>query len=191
MRLKDCLEKILKHQNLASFIAFVAIASLVFGLQYFTKFQPILSEAVPTHWSGAPEANAWSIAGESYAFSLKVALLLSAAILLLCFLLEKVFYKKLDGIKIRPFTLGVISSLVLVFFTASLNEATCASRLNGGVLTNSALGKLYALLALIGFFALLSLIVSIASLLSDKQSLNLSGKNKKSQWRTFYKAKRA
>lgn len=161
MRLKDCLEKILKHQNLASFIAFVAIASLVFGLQYFTKFLPILTEAVPTHWSGAPEANAWSIAGESYAFSLKVALLLSAAILLLCFILEKIFYKKLDGIKIRPFALGVISSLVLVFFFASLNEATCASRLNGGVLTNSALGKLYAIFAIIGFLLLIALILNL------------------------------
>lgn len=115
MRFKGYFVRILKHQNLAGFIAFVVIATLVFGLQYVTKFQPILSEAVPTHWSGTPKANAWSIAGESYAFSLKVALLLSAAILLLCFLLEKVFYKKLDGIKIRPFALGVISSLVLVF----------------------------------------------------------------------------
>lgn len=176
MRLKDCLGKILKHQNLASFIALIAIATLVLGLQYVTKFLPILSEEVPTHWSGAPEANAWSMAGESYVFSLKVALLLSAAILLLCFILEKIFYKKLDGIKIRPFALGVIFSIVIVFFFASLNEATCASRLNGGVLTNSALGKLYAIFALIGFFALLSLIVSLTSLLNDKQSLSLRGK---------------
>lgn len=161
MRLKDCLEKILKHQNLAGFIALVAIASLVFGLQYLTKFQPILSDAVPTHWSGDSEANAWSMAGESYAFSLKVALLLPAAILLLCFILEKIFYKKLDGIKIRPFALGVISSLVLVFFFASLNEATCASRLNGGVLTNSALGKLYAIFAIIGFLLLIALILNL------------------------------
>lgn len=105
MRLKYYLEKILKHQNLAGFIVFVVIATLVFGLQYFTKFLPILNEAVPTHWRGAPEANAWSIAGESYAFSLKVALLLSAAILLLCFILEKIFYKKLYGIKIRLFAI--------------------------------------------------------------------------------------
>lgn len=55
MRLKDCLERILKHQNLAGFIALIAIATLVFGLQYLTKFQSILSDAVPTHWSGAPE----------------------------------------------------------------------------------------------------------------------------------------
>lgn len=161
MRLKDCLERTLRHQNLAGFIAFIAIATLVFGLQYFTKFLPILNESVPTHWSGAPEANAWSAAGESYAFSLKVALLLSAAILLLSFVLEKIFYKKLDGIKIRPFVLGVISSLVLVFFTASLNEATCAARLNGGVLTNSALGNFYTLLALIGFLLLIALILKL------------------------------
>lgn len=161
MRLKDCLERTLRHQNLAGFIAFVAIASLVFGLQYVTKFLPILSEAVPTHWSGDSEANAWSIAGESYVFSLKVALLLSAAILLLCFILEKIFYKKLDGIKIRPFALGVIFSIVIVFFFASLNEATCASRLNGGVLTNSALGKLYAIFALIGFLLLIALILNL------------------------------
>ena len=75
--------------------------------------------------------------------------------------MEKVFYKKLDGIKIRPFALGVISSLVIVFFFASLNEATCASRLNGGVLTNSALGNFYTLLALIGFLLLIALILNL------------------------------
>ena len=95
MRLKDCLERILKHQNLAGFIAFVVIATLVFGLQYVTKFQPILSEAVPTHWSGTPEANAWSIAGESYAFSLKVALLLPKSNFTLVLYIGESFLQKI------------------------------------------------------------------------------------------------